>query len=279
MFDCVFAWSWTGHGELTTLGVALAISQFVMVAKSTMLAKLHRFSVVKRNIRDGYADEKLIKDELARLEKHPPSSVEQDLVFLFDMLPSSVQEEDLHLGNIPRIGDHLETDSQVRHYMRSNSTVTPKIAHLKAKNYIGVNLEHAWTFMHEAVQEEEVWYDFIYNRGLRKFNQGIAALAKALHTVEDSYAPGHVKRDPASGIIEDVHIWDDENKKPNVASGWPGHEALDNPATGQSGPFYRMAKDTVAAVILGLLGNLQNERIESANSMINLLNQKFATRL
>ena len=50
--------------------------------------------------------------------------------------PAGCREEDLHRGNIPKVGEWLEKDSQVRHYMRSYQNTTPLEAHKKSKEYI-----------------------------------------------------------------------------------------------------------------------------------------------
>ena len=44
-------------------------------------------------------------------------------------------------------------------------------------------------------------------RALVISTNGVKHLAKALHTIEDSYAPGHTKRTSGTGIITDIYDW------------------------------------------------------------------------
>src|SRR5262249_40662948 len=108
MFDPLLAWSWTGHGQLTALGLAWAISKLVPLGKTFVLQRLHQFSAIRQAIEidslgtPGFPPtDKEVADELKKIENHSPSMMEQSLILLFDDLPSRVQTEDIHVGNIP----------------------------------------------------------------------------------------------------------------------------------------------------------------------------------
>ena len=115
------AWSWFGHGQLTEMALAFAISQFVNLRKIFVLKRLKKFEAIQSAIegdvfgRPGFPPtEKEVNKYLEDLDKRAPTGEEESLVRLFSELPGWVQEEDLHRGNIPKVGEWLEKDSQVR---------------------------------------------------------------------------------------------------------------------------------------------------------------------
>jgi hypothetical protein len=260
------AWSWFGHGQLTEMGLAFAISQFVNLRKMFVLKRLKKFETVQSAIEadtlgsPGFPPtEKEVNKFLEDQEKHTPTGEEQSLVRLFSELPSWVQEEDLHRGNIPKVGEWLEKDSQVRHYMRSYQNTTPLEAHKKSKEYIWDHLFWAWSGMRKGVYHQSKWYDFINDSTLDDFDGGVKHLAKALHTIEDSYAPGHTKRASGTGIITDIYYWPD-TKNGDKSKGIPSHEELDNPGNAKSKEFYAMATNATGAFILCVLSNLDQDQ-------------------
>jgi hypothetical protein len=233
----ILAWSWTGHRALTTAAVSMAISQFVTLGKS-FLEK--RFA------------------EIYKVWQGPPGkpSAQDCLQEMMAILPQVVQEEDIHPANIPVIGETLNPKGgQVRHFMRSSASVSSLEAYNMSKAYIIEHLTGAWSKYREAVYYQDKWYDVLTSSS-SIFWEGNYELGKALHTIEDSYAPGHVTRKPGSGFIVQVNIWDDENKKPDPARDWPGHEALDNPNNEKSREFFAKAKEASATLIVCVLANL-----------------------
>jgi hypothetical protein len=70
--------------------------------------------------------EKSLHNRIQQEQAIPDSVASTMMVRLFSDVPSRVQWEDAHLGNIPSIDEKLERDSQVRHFMRSRADVTPK---------------------------------------------------------------------------------------------------------------------------------------------------------
>ena len=154
------AWSWFGHGQLTEMALAFAISQFVNLRKIFVLKRLKKFEAIQSAIegdvfgRPGFPPtEKEVNKYLEDLDKRAPTGEEESLVRLFSELPGWVQEEDLHRGNIPKVGEWLEKDSQVRHYMRSYRNTTPSEAHRKSKEYIWDHLFWAWSGMRKGVYQ------------------------------------------------------------------------------------------------------------------------------
>jgi hypothetical protein len=260
------AWSWFGHGQLTEMGLAFAISQFINLRKLFVMKRLGQFEKVKSAIetaalgRPGFPPtEKEVDKFLEEQEKRAPTDMEQSLVRLFDDLPTWVQEEDIHRGNIPQIGEWLEKDSQVRHYMRSYRNTTPSEANRKSREYIWDHLFWAWSGMRKGVYHQPRWYDFLYDSSLDDFDSGVKHLAKALHTIEDSYAPGHTRRTSGVGIIKDIYYWPD-TKNGDKSKGIPSHEELDNPGNAMSKEFYVMARQATGVFILCVLTNLDQDQ-------------------
>jgi hypothetical protein len=235
------AWSWTGHGALTGAAVTAAISQFVTLGKSLL---------EKRFV------------EIYKVWQGPPgkTSAQDCLQEMMTVLPGIVQQEDIHPANIPVIGEALNPKSgQVRHFMRSSASVSSLDAYNASKSYIIEHLTGAWSKYREAVYYQDKWYDVLTSSS-SIFWEGHYELGKSLHTIEDSYAPGHVTRKSGSGFIVQVNIWDDENKNPDPSRDWPGHEALDNPNHEKSREFYAMAKETTASLIVCVLRNLDQDQ-------------------
>jgi hypothetical protein len=269
MSPMLFAWSWEGHGQLTCAALAFAIARLVPMGKTYVMKRLNEFAALRTAIETatfgsaGYRPtEEQVTRVLQRVEGQAPNFMQQNLIRLFDDIPSAVQEEDLHIGNIPNIGKvpivgkPIAKDAQIRHFMRSTEETSVREAYIKSKEYIWDHLFYAWYYMKKGVFHKPKWYDFINDSSLSDFDKGSSHLAKALHTIEDSYAPGHVQRRSGSGVIEDVHIWDEKNKKKDLAHGWPGHEALDNPTTLQSRPFFEMGRVATGSLIYCVLASL-----------------------
>ena len=236
----ILAWSWTGHGALTSAAVTAAIAQFVTLGKS-------------------FLEKRFV--EIYKVWQGPPgkTSAKDCLQEMMAILPEVVQNEDIHPANIPVIGEFLNpTTGQVRHFMRSSASVSSLEAYNASKAYIIQHLTGAWSKYREAVNFQDKWYD-VLNSSSSIFWEGNYELGKALHTIEDSYAPGHVTRKPGSGFIVQVNIWDNENKNPDPARDWPGHEALDNPNHEKSREFFVKAKEASAALIVSVLANLDQD--------------------
>ena len=55
----------------------------------------------------------------------------------------------MYLGynNIPYVGEFLERDCQVRHYMRSSKDTPVHEVHRKSRDYIECNLKESWLLM------------------------------------------------------------------------------------------------------------------------------------
>lgn len=252
----ILAWSWTGHGALTTAAVSMAISQFVTLGKS-------------------FLEKRFV--EIYKVWQGPPGkpSAQDCLTEMMAILPEVVQKEDIHPANIPVIGEKLNPKSgQVRHFMRSSESVSSLEAYNASKAYIIEHLNGAWTKYREAVNYQDKWYDVLTSSS-SIFWEGNYELGKALHTIEDSYAPGHVTRKSGSGFIVQVNIWDDANKNPDPARDWPGHEALDNPNNEKSREFYAMAKNTTAALIVCVLKNLDQDEAASTKDLRDTVEKYF----
>jgi len=231
----------TGHGLLTSYAVTAAIAQFFMLGKSFLE---NRFVEIEKVWKGGFG-KTIGKDCLQNM---------------LDKLPGVVQREGIHAANFPywHWGETLNPSSgQVRHFMRSSLAVSSLDAFNQSKAYINEHLTGAWTNYREAVYHEDKRYDLGPTSWII-FDKGNGELARALHTIEDSYAPVHVTRASPLDFIEEVHVWDGENKNP--ANGWPGHHALDDPSTPESSEFFGMAKRMTADLIVRVLSNLDQDQ-------------------
>jgi hypothetical protein len=253
----ILAWSWTGHGTLTTAAVSMAITQFVTLGKS-------------------FLEKRFV--EIYKVWKGPPGkpAAQDCLQEMMAILPDVVQKEDIHPANAPwGIGEKINpTTGQVRHFMRSSAGVSSAEAYNASKAYIIQHLTGAWSKYREAVNYQDKWYDIATSSSLI-FWDGNYELGKALHTIEDSYAPGHVTRKPGSGYIVQVNIWDDENKNPDPARDWPGHEALDNPSNAKSSEFFKKAKEASSTLIVCVLSNLDQTDAAFAKDLRDTVEKYF----
>jgi hypothetical protein len=269
----ILAWSWTGHGALTSAAVTAAIAQFVTLGKS-FLEK--RFVEIYK-----------LWSAALRIPPIEKPSAQDCLTELMRPLPQKVQTEDIHPANIiPWVTDHIPfcpsinpnpTSGQVRHFMRSSASVSSLDAYKASKSYIIKHLHGAWSKYKEAVDHQDKWYDITSASEI--FWEGHYELARALHTIEDSYAPGHVTRARGgSSWIVRVNIWDDENKNPDPETGgknWPGHEALDDPSNPYSSDFFEKAKEASSTLIVCVLSNLDQQEEAFANDLRDTVEKYF----
>jgi hypothetical protein len=295
VFAPVFAWNWFGHGELTSLGLGLAMARLIVMGKTYILERFRRLATPgdwenarRQEIEDKFRSEMgsapTAEDRGTGFKVYPPSPADYPIV-LFSGLPHKVQMADLHAGNVvgyvfgAGAGERAETDSQVRHFMRSRPEVTSEAAYRASYEYIQGNCIAAWASLKQATTAHTGWWDQVkeslYEESLHALIDGEDRLALALHTLEDSFAPGHVTRN-GSEVIEKVHIWNDENKKPDPSSGWPGHEALDDPSNTQSRPHYYAAQFAVRDLIYCIFSNLDQEAGVFRTDLGNVLWSKLA---
>jgi hypothetical protein len=237
----MLAWSASGHGSLTSAAIWLAASQFVTIGKSFIERRLFEIEKIWRSS--------------ARAKTSPKECI----VYLMVDLPDWVQYEDIHPANLPWIGGYLNPRTgQVRHFMRSSEGVSSSKAFQASKAYIADHLMKAWSAYRKAIYHKDSGR---FPVSIRLFYEGNIELTRALHTIEDSYAPGHVTREEATGVIITVHIWDKKNR--NAHENWPGHHALDDPKHPDSMEFFQMAIQTCAALIVLVLANLDQSRTSS----------------
>jgi hypothetical protein len=74
-------------------------------------------------------------------------------------------------------------------------------------------------------------------------------LGNALHALQDSFAPAHVRREEKSLTITRIFIYDDENKKPSK-KGELGHSELDKSWKRDDGELSHLAKAASAASVI-----------------------------
>jgi hypothetical protein len=259
MIEPLFAWSWDGHGSLTALALATAITQVARLGKSELGKRLLRlranyttFMTTGRGQKSG-----LYKD-VGTDPEPSPGDVEAALKPLMAGLAGMVQRADLHAGNIPwGIGEFLDSNGQVRHFMRSTKETTEAAAYTASMGWIRTHLSLSWEKFKSALYTDYGLLD-VLSSNFTDLLDGLSALADGLHTVEDSYAPGHVGRlSSLHSVITAIHYWDTENK--TAHDGWPGHEALDNPANAISAPYFASAGVTTTELIVCVLSNLDGD--------------------
>jgi hypothetical protein len=291
-FPFLFGWSWGGHGQMTAGAIVFAIARLIPLGKVLVMKRLNEFGALRlasdKNTfgstpgkKEGERIEAIVKG----VEHHAPTTMQQNLIHLFEDLPSLVQEQDLHIGNLPVVGEYLGQipiigplagkNPQIRHFMRSHESTTVHEAYIASRAHIWNNLYYAWARMKAGIYDKSHWYDFFYNASVSDFNKGIGYLAAALHTIEDSYAPGHVQRRSESGVIDDIHYWNKDNKKPNAARDWPGHEALDDPTTPQSRIFYQMGREASGSLMACVLANLDEPAPVYVANCTEVFNKHF----
>ena len=257
MFEPMFAWSWDGHGQLTTVALLTAISQLVRLGKSDMMKRFVRLAREKKRIDFGAQRSTNLYD---KVDQDPVPSVDQaqeTLRTLFDGLKGIVQRTDIHAGNIPwGVGEFLDSNGQVRHFMRSTETTTVAEAYTASRGWISDHLTESYERLRDALYTNYGMLN-ILSSNYADFMNGLTAMGEGLHTAEDSYAPGHVARDPTvDTLITDIHYWNPQNK--SAHDDWPGHEALDDPENAISKPFFASAKVTTTELILVVLTNRED---------------------
>jgi hypothetical protein len=277
----MLAWSSSGHVDLTSFSVASAVVNLIRFASKELVTKLAILGMVKKRYGlaldefggGGYSPD--IKISSLKSRHH---LTEDDIRILLWGLPKEVANEDLHLGNIPwGIGERVDKNGQVRHYMRSEPKTTAKEAHEASLDYIWNNILAAWSSMKAALETLDSDQTHLSKalQNLSRFNEGRHSLAKALHTVEDSYSPGHVRRKEGVGTILDVYRWDDANKKPRPPD-WLGHDAYDDRKSNPvSRYFFDMAVRSTGRIIFCLLKDLDQDEKGFTKEFGTILDSSF----
>jgi hypothetical protein len=277
MIEPIFAWSWDGHGQLTSLALAAAITQVVRLGKSDLMKRFIRLYREFGRVSAGAGGTTKLYENVGR---DPVPSVDQAqaaLGRLFLGLRGIVQRTDLHVGNIPwGVGEFFDGKGQVRHFMRSTASTTETEAYMLSRAWIRNHLSVSYERMRDALYTNYGLLN-ILSSNFDDFSDALTAMGEALHTAEDSYAPGHVGRDPTvHSLITSIHYWDNENK--TAHGDWPGHEALDDPETPMSRPYFASARVTTAELIVCVLSNLEDSA-PFATNLDRLLDTRFQLAL
>jgi hypothetical protein len=290
----LFAWSWSGHGQLTSIAIAYAIAKLISASKSYVLKRIDNIytDMKKDGAYSGDGIDNFYFDEggASAIQKEYPAagSLSGEVThasYALSTLPGIVQREDLHIGNIPwGIGEFLDSTGQVRHFMRSQPEISSWKAYIASREYIRFYTVQAWLKVRDALSItpgtdfSDKLHDFFFDaRDIGLFQDGLAQLAKALHCLEDSYAPGHVDRIDGLNWIKEVHIWDDLNKNGDPSRAIPKHEEYDNPQHPKSQPFFQAAKEANGELIFCVLANFDRSEIDFRSDLDNLLARFLAT--
>jgi hypothetical protein len=299
--DECYGWSSHGHAELTSLGLAAAFADLVGFGYTYFFkqaAKYYSWLYSYGQTSGGMAisDGANAGIDQAFTEHYDPTLTSSDIdgtntrrdvaaavpnspVANFDIakllvdLPAIVVNEDVHLGNIPGHGETFEPGrSQVRHFMRSNESISSTEALYASREYMQDHLVKSWTSFAEALRDPHGFWENVGNlfadsqggRGFA-FRDARKNLGAALHTIQDSYAPGHVERMFGTEIIVRVNIWDKDNQDADPSRNWDGHHAYDEPENKTAKPHYWSARLATAECIFTVLSNLgQSEEVARA---------------
>ncbi len=205
-YPILFAWSWAGHGQMTVGAIVIAIARLIPLGKAAVMQRLNEFGALRVGADKGtfgstpskQAGER-IEAVVRGVERHSLSTVQQNLIHSFEDLPSIVQEQDLHLGNAPVIGEYVgyipiigvgQQNAQVRHFMRSHESISARDAFLASRAYIWNNLCDAWFYMRRRVYDKSHWCDFFYNSAVSDFYKGVDFLGVASTRLRIRMPPG-----------------------------------------------------------------------------------------
>jgi hypothetical protein len=314
LFSPLFAWSAHGHATLTSMAFAGALARLITHRDGYLFQQVrkHYSALVTYGVFSPFvvvyhaAGNTACRTVTKVAGEAPPAedvdgtllrremdanpvvhrAFDRNVAYLFEDLPGIVVNEDVHLGNLPgKAGEFFDANGQVRHFMRSRSDVTAWDAYKASYEHVAQALRGSWQDFKGALHDRSGFWGEIADiaggvagaRGLL-FRGGLDKLGSALHTLEDSFAPGHVGRG-RDGMIEDVHIWDAANRDANAAAQWEGHHAYDNPSNARSSLFYAMARDNATEVVFTLLSTLNAEPEAYSCAMRNVLYGTFAHRL
>ncbi len=261
----LFAWSWGGHGQITTAAIGLTISAMIQLRRIDLSTKLIELAKKVRSFKTtgGNFDGPQVVDLGSALK------------YLLNDLPQYVQEVDLHAGNSPIGGELLDSTGQVRHFMRSKENVTSNSAYNQSMTWIKTHLTNAWQKMSDATNKKYEWNQ-IFSSNVTDFYNGLSEMADALHTAEDSYSQGHVSRMRGNtNLICELHYWDKNNKKGDKSTGQLKHEEYDDPNRDENKTFAQAAKVTAGELIVCVISNLDQNSGTFASELEKILSRRF----
>jgi hypothetical protein len=171
----------------------------------------------------------------------------KELVQALGHLPTSVVERDWEMANIPCNLGKVTREGQRHHFMRTDRQ-TEQQAYDASAAWIHENAQAAlvkirsWITAWTTDRRHASPYCFSDEPYNTLPGGEYHPLGNALHSLQDSFAPGHVhrrkdlviirvftwdkeNRDPGPGAKTGGAEWDEKNNRPGP--GWPGHEALD----------------------------------------------------
>ena len=96
------------------------------------------------------------------------------------------------------------------------------------------------------------------DRSKQRFREGISHLARALHPIEDSYAPAHTSRNRKTGEIDFIFYWGDKSELKSHGLN-ATHGQLDDPKYPYSQEYFDAARDSTGEIILILLEDLDKD--------------------
>jgi hypothetical protein len=291
----LFAWSSHGHAQLTNMGVAIALARMVAFGATYFIRQANKYSINLLSYgqnASGQLIDRAVGDaaSLGMVKHYNPDFTNADVdgtefrKSLAEELKASVDPANAmnllsDLGNIPGKGERLEHDSQVRHFMRSRDDVTSDQAYLASRAYIKGHLVKAADALGGSLADAHGFWGkvgdaFDLSAGGRGafFRDGLEHLGAALHTLQDSYAPGHVQRN-ASEIIEKVNIWDPDNQ--NAHDDWEGHHAYDEPTNRTSSPHFHSARTATADTIYAVLADLDKGSATVHGAIENVMSARM----
>ena len=305
----LFAWSSTGHLTITQAAVLLAIGAIKAVSRPGLMQKLGKMYDKLSSFQEGIISTPLnavgnaikgtfgsdlaavtsgdaadfgrttAKDASSRWKEiglgWSAKSDEDKLRYLMYPLPYQVVKVDLHAGNMPKVGEKLDKQGQVRHFMRSTESVSAKEAFDASMKWVKEHATTAYTKIKAGVEKAGDRIDLL-NSAVSSYQSGLSKLADAVHTLEDSFAQGHVRRQGGNtNIIREVNRWDEANKEGDPATGKLGHHDFDDPNNPANKQFVQAATDTTTELIACVFTNLDQPDDVFAAALTQLLSVRF----
>ena len=175
-----------------------------------------------------------------------------DVQAILRWVGTKTQTQNRDITDIPTLG-HWTPEGQRHHFMKyggqtDQDAYDVAVAWIFSEASLGAELLKSRLSTKRHYQESGDW-------GFGQEQESVGPhLGNALHSLQDSFAPGHVKRDD-NLVIRSINIYDKENKHP-TEPGKKGHEEYDASWKDEKDhltPLGQAAADASVALILFFL--------------------------
>jgi len=203
------------------------------------------------------------------LRKQLPSDVQAILRWV----GTQRQTQNRDITDVPTLG-HWTPEGQRHHFMKYSGQTDQDaydvaVAWIFSEATLAAELLRSRLGPRRRYQESGDW-------GLGEQQESVGPhLGNALHSLQDSFAPGHVKRD-SDLVIRGINIYDKENKHP-TEPGKPGHAEYDASWKDKEGHLTALgqaAADASVVLILFFLHTAYGHTAQ-ANAQKEILLEKY----